>query len=1106
MTQVFISYAREDTEFVRRIYDRLVEAERDAWVDWEDIPLTADWLQEAYTGIEGANTFIFVISPASVKSGPCTLELEHALQNNKRLIPLLRTEVLDPEEAKMMHPSLSAHNWLLCRDQDDFEHAIKSILTTLDTDLDFVRAHTRYIVRAAEWEDKGHDASLLLRGSDLNDAEQWLRESQSKQPNATDIQREYIRASRLEARRRQRLTLTGIAVTVVIAGLALFAEIQRESAVSSERQARAAESTAQYNAGQADSFALASSAQQSLYRDQNTDLAIVLALEANRIDQPPPLARSILAQAAYAPGTRQRFQGYALYPDADLAFTPDHKQVLSVMADESLALWDYDTKKIEQSWTLTDRVWSIAIATPPTAEAPAQYALVALTDGTLIQLDLQTAAQKILFSQEGSVVSVAISPDGKQAFAGYEDGKVITWDIATGEEIQRYATSEQDMWTIAISPDGTIVAAGFDDGNIILWDVETGAADISITGHTGAASTLAFSPDNTQLLSGSYDNSVRLWDVATGTQLQQLSGHKDRVRRVVFSSDGKTAFSGSYDATVIQWDLKTGQALQRFIGHLAAVYAVVTMPDDRILTASSDGTIRVWDTQNGALIKRFEGHSDIVYSVKVSPDGTQALSGSEDQSVILWDIATGSIIHQMTGHTGRVSDVAFSPDGTQALSASRDATLILWDLKSGKAIRTFVGHSAEVTSVAFSPDGRTALSGSRDKSMILWDVSSGRIIRHYLGFGDIVRSVAFSPDGRRALSASSDKLVLLWDIETGMIIQSLEGHQAAVYDAEFSRDGLYGLSGSQDKTLILWNLETGQKVRQFEGHTGDVFSVAFSNDGHSAVSSSFDGSIRLWNVDSGAELLRYDGHQGGVRSVAFSPDNHTIISGSEDTTLGEWRIDSFDEVVLWAYANRYIPELSCEQREFYRLGTQCNTQGVFATRTPYLTAVPSILSTSEPTTESTEADVVVSATTTPTLTPLPTIGSAAEIQGHLAAGARDLYVYHGHAGEVVDIQAKADNPANTVTDSNTQIEQNLLDMRLILLSPDGSILDSNDDISDNQTDSQLLGIQLPVDGDYGIQIDDSANTEVSGGYTVVINPGHLVTPLPDLTAEATLSS
>jgi WD40 repeat protein len=1102
MTQVFISYAREDTEFVRRIYDRLLEAERDAWVDWEDIPLTADWLEEAYTGIEGSNAFIFVISPSSVRSGPCTLELEHALQNNKRLIPLLRGEILDPEDLKVMHPSLSAHNWLMCRDDDDFEHALKSMISTLDTDLDYVRAHTRYVVRAAEWEDKGRNSSVLLRGSDLSEAEQWLRQSEGKQPAATELQREYIQASRWEAVRRQRITLIGIVVTVVIAGLALFAELQRESAVRSEQQARSAESTAQYNADQADSFALAANAQQLLYRDQNTDLAIVLALEANRIDQPPPLARSILAQAAYAPGTRERFEGYALYPDADMAFTADRKKVLSIMDDASLALWDFETQGVEKSWTLSDSVWSIALA-PSSDDSVGQYALVALTDGSLIQLNLESEAQTTLFPQDGSVVAVVVAPNSNQAFAGYEDGKVTSWDIESGEETQRYSSQEADMWTIAISPDGAMLAAGFDDGNIILWNVDTGEVGITITGHTSPTTTLAFSPDNTQLLSGSNDNTVRLWDIATGTQLQQLSGHKDRIRRVIFAPDGKTAFSGSYDTTTIQWDLKTGQVLQRFIGHLAAVYAVVPMPENRILTASSDGTIRLWDTQNGALIKRFDGHTDIVYSVKINPNGTEALSGSEDGSLILWDIASSSMIRQMSGHEGRVISVAFSPDGNQALSASGDATMILWDLQNGQAIRTFTGHDDAVFSVAFSPDGHTALSGSRDNSIFLWDIESGRVMRRLTGHTDVVRSVAFSPDGRTALSASSDKLVLLWDVETGQILQRLEGHQSAVYDAQFSPNGRYALSGSLDLTLILWDLETGQKVRQFEGHTGDVFSVGFSNDGLTAISSSFDGTIRLWNVDSGAELLRYDGHQGGVRSVAFSPDNHTFISASEDATLREWRVDSYDEVILWAYANRYIPELSCEQRQFYRIGTQCNAADVFVTRTPYLTPVPSTTPTLLATAESTEAVIGPTATTTPTLTPLPTLEKDFEVQDELIAGTRDLYTYVGRAGEIVAIQVKADQPANEISEGNAQVQRGLLDTEVILFLPDGSILDSNDDLADGQTDSEITGVQLPEDGQYTIQIHNPVNSDVGGGYRLIIKAGTLTTATLEPSVEVT---
>jgi hypothetical protein len=45
MAGVFISYSREDQEYVRRLYRALATAHRDAWVDWEGIPPTAEWRQ-----------------------------------------------------------------------------------------------------------------------------------------------------------------------------------------------------------------------------------------------------------------------------------------------------------------------------------------------------------------------------------------------------------------------------------------------------------------------------------------------------------------------------------------------------------------------------------------------------------------------------------------------------------------------------------------------------------------------------------------------------------------------------------------------------------------------------------------------------------------------------------------------------------------------------------------------------------------------------------------------------------------------------------------------------------------------------------------------------
>src|SRR6516225_9954540 len=88
MAQVFISYSRKDKDFVRKLGDALAEQKREAWVDWKDIPLTAEWQQEIFTNIEAAENFIFVISPESAASANCKREIDHALANNKRMVPI----------------------------------------------------------------------------------------------------------------------------------------------------------------------------------------------------------------------------------------------------------------------------------------------------------------------------------------------------------------------------------------------------------------------------------------------------------------------------------------------------------------------------------------------------------------------------------------------------------------------------------------------------------------------------------------------------------------------------------------------------------------------------------------------------------------------------------------------------------------------------------------------------------------------------------------------------------------------------------------------------------------------------------------------------------
>ena len=94
---VFISYSRDDDAFVRRLYDARSEKERRAWVDWKGIPPTADWMAELYAAIQPADSFVFVLSQASLVSEVCSREEKHAVKCRKRLVPFVWGEIDENE-------------------------------------------------------------------------------------------------------------------------------------------------------------------------------------------------------------------------------------------------------------------------------------------------------------------------------------------------------------------------------------------------------------------------------------------------------------------------------------------------------------------------------------------------------------------------------------------------------------------------------------------------------------------------------------------------------------------------------------------------------------------------------------------------------------------------------------------------------------------------------------------------------------------------------------------------------------------------------------------------------------------------------------------------
>ena len=222
MADVFISYSREDQKFVRHLHGALAAQDRDTWVDWEGIPPTAEWMKEIYMAIDSANTFVFVMSPDSMASDVCRQEIEYAAKQHKRLVPLVNQEV----DSADVPDSLRKLNWIFFRDQDDFNAAFQTLIKAIDTDLDWVRSHTRLLVRSKEWETKHRSNSFILRGEDLKEAEQWLAQSAEKEPNPVNIQTQYILSSRKATTKRQKIIFGvvtfGLIVALILAGIVIW--------------------------------------------------------------------------------------------------------------------------------------------------------------------------------------------------------------------------------------------------------------------------------------------------------------------------------------------------------------------------------------------------------------------------------------------------------------------------------------------------------------------------------------------------------------------------------------------------------------------------------------------------------------------------------------------------------------------------------------------------------------------------------------------------------------------------------------------------------------------------------------------------------------------
>ena len=93
-------------------------------------------------------------------------------------------------------------NYVFMRESDGFEAGLEAFTEAIETDLDWLKADTRLLVRAVEWDRLGREVSYTLRGRDLSGFEGWDPRGQDMGPRPTALQTEYLLESRRAMPRR----------------------------------------------------------------------------------------------------------------------------------------------------------------------------------------------------------------------------------------------------------------------------------------------------------------------------------------------------------------------------------------------------------------------------------------------------------------------------------------------------------------------------------------------------------------------------------------------------------------------------------------------------------------------------------------------------------------------------------------------------------------------------------------------------------------------------------------------------------------------------------------------------------------------------------------
>ncbi len=895
-TDVFISYSRKDSDFVRKLQDSLIEKGKEAWVDWQRIAPSAEWIEEIYEAIESSDTFVFVISHESSKSETCMKEIAHAEKCCKRIIPI----VIEGGEPEILPEIINKKNWLFFTDESEFEKSVNLLIKANETDLEWVREHTRLLMKAIEWEDSNDEESYLVHGEDLKNAEVWLsKDNEQQEPFVTRLHLDFIMASQKLRRGSNRKRMILVTLALIIASLlAVWASIERSAASKQRDYALEQEQVALEQASISHSRFLMNYSYS--IRGREYDLALLLGMEADRIN-PSWSAKGNLLGILYSSPIRRyiaRFPG-ELMTSNSFALSNDGRYI-AVAGSDSMFVID----------TTDNSVRSVTGVLSPVAFMNEDKKIIGTTGypcypgivdvGEELEVDLifdggvpQFCHCHLFDPATGLIVS-----------SFYEHGiEVFDTTDGSSETLVERLTSETTVYDLCLLNSPGLIASCGSDGLVMAWNLfnmtavdtlfysDTLVCDIDYCENTqmlaiaelngdvtllsgdsfnecgyisagndvgmSGARCIELSSDGLWLAVGGHNNSILMYDIsdpACPELFYEYKGIGSDPLAIRFDPSGSTMYSLHMNGSLIAWNLEANNSVSQFVfmSKNSGIPEVIMPTDSTLVFIEAESGILTEVVFQGDLMlfDTLAVTTETLQSFALDPVSGKFAIGCWNGKILIFDSGSSEpVICIPNAHTSLVSDLEFNLDGTILASCSWDGVVNLWDVITGELL-----HSSKpfhpILDMAYSPDGGLLAVSTSDSEVLLFDTngfSEPSIVRlenqiHYF------YALAFSGDGSILAIAGTNEEIVLLDVATlAPIGEPMVSGQGCIFTLDFSSSTGLLAAGSEDGSITLWDVNDQIQICEpLTGSHGQILkSLAFSPSGDLLVSVSLNGSIFL---------------------------------------------------------------------------------------------------------------------------------------------------------------------------------------------------------------------------------------------------------------------